>query len=344
MDKTALDSDTMLTPVSSLHDDAIRENNERNEGFKVWEIDGLGEGLRKMEAGATKAIAENLTEADKENRRLKQELDEVYEQLHLASDYARQLIETLGFKDTEEIVEEKPPAEQTESSVAKVEQDMHEKDLRELYDEYKVFLIAKTQPSNRFRTEDLERQYSDILSKIDKRNIKKDLARLHNLEEDEISLSIEDARQGDKKYHFGPLFIGKQDAETSFSFPEIVDGPVKMEDVRFLLSLTVPKKVFGFALFPSLEEVGEFKGNIEEITGSFDIRNYKFPENFPLSKDCLIGQSDEESDSVTHPCYVAEEKVDIMREKYPDVVFEEWWIPKTVLEVRGNAGRSGGYN
>jgi hypothetical protein len=80
---------------------------------------------------------------------------------------------------------------------------------------------------------------------IEKRNIRKDLAKVLDCREDQISLTKEEALKGDVKFHYGSLDLHSLTSAEGLKLPEKIGGDLYLERLTSAKGLKLPKEIGG---------------------------------------------------------------------------------------------------
>lgn len=325
----------------SLHDEAIDRNNELNKDFITMSTIHAGKKISEMKESANKEIVWNLTEARREIAVLKEENERLKDKLSTVSGYVQDIqaeLKDMTGLDGEEVKQEETVIGSEDENT---EEDIKEDDLRKLYEEYRSFKVQEflfRNGTDREKTA-LIQKFSPIVRKVERRNIKADLAKLKDCEEHEISLTAEEAIKGGKKYHFGPLDLSELPPNfNSVYLPEVVDGPLSLQGIVLLDTLSLPRVVDGFFNARDLKRVNEYKGKIEKIEGSMYIQSLNSPVGFPfpneLGDHSTIFVSTNSSDS----------ELEELQRKNPGLKFKRIVEKIIIKSPYTTSPRSGGYD
>jgi hypothetical protein len=137
---------------------------------------------------------------------------------------------------------------------------------------------------------------------IKKRNIRKDLAKVFDCQEDQISLTKEEALKGDVKFHYGDLDLSRLTSAKGLKLPEKIGGSLYLSSLTSAKGLKLPEKIGGSLDLNSLTSVKGLKlpekigGGLyldsltsaeglklpEEIGGGLDLRRLTSAEGLKL--------------------------------------------------------------
>ena len=90
---------------------------------------------------------------------------------------------------------------------------------------------------------------------ISSRNIKKDLAFLFNCNENQISLTKEEALSGNIIYHYGNLDLSSLESAEGLVLPEVINGFLYLNNLESAEGLVLPKKIKGYLALSRLTSV-----------------------------------------------------------------------------------------
>ena len=118
---------------------------------------------------------------------------------------------------------------------------------------------------------------------IKKRNIRKDLAKVFDCREDQISLTKEEALKGDIKFHYGDLDLSSLTSAEGLELPEEIGGSLDLSGLTSAKGLKLPKKIGGYLNLYSLTSAEglEFP---EEIGGSLYLNSLTSAKGLKLPK------------------------------------------------------------
>jgi hypothetical protein len=123
---------------------------------------------------------------------------------------------------------------------------------------------------------------------IKKRNIRKDLAKIFDCREDQISLTKKEALKGDIKFHYGDLDLSGLKSAKNLKLPEKISGNLNLHNLTSAKNLELPKEIDGNLNLHNLTSVKNLKLP-EKIGGYLDLDSLKSAKDLELPKE--IGEN-----------------------------------------------------
>ena len=153
--------------------------------------------------------------------------------------------------------------------------------LTKIYKEYQTRELTKEELKFLYEVDEVILGFGNekdprIKEIIDNRNIKQDLAKLFDCSETQISLTKEEALQGNILYHYGDLNLGdsttlngvilprkikgylrlfKVTSLKDVTFPKEIGGDLELRELSSLAGVTLPEKIGGFLNLPKLTKL-----------------------------------------------------------------------------------------